>query len=143
MSARRLFVKKSPQAICSLRRRFGGEGGIRPAPRSRPGRGSGVPPARHSLPLPFESPMQKNERPCGAPVFLAEKVGFEPTCPCGQLDFGSSSLRPLRYFSVFSFSKARKSTEKIWAVSAKRCRFFERPKNKALKKPYFRPFPGA
>ena len=31
---------------------------------------------------------------------LAEAVGFEPTCPCGQLDFESSSLRPLRYASV-------------------------------------------
>ena len=31
--------------------------------------------------------------------FLAEWVGFEPTCPCGQLDFESSSLRPLRYRS--------------------------------------------
>ena len=30
---------------------------------------------------------------------LAERVGFEPTCPCGQLDFESSSLRPLRYRS--------------------------------------------
>ena len=26
-------------------------------------------------------------------------MGFEPTCPCGQLDFESSSLRPLRYRS--------------------------------------------
>ena len=32
--------------------------------------------------------------------FVAEAVGFEPTCPCGQLDFESSSLRPLRYASV-------------------------------------------
>ena len=31
---------------------------------------------------------------------MAETVGFEPTCPCGQLDFESSSLRPLRYVSV-------------------------------------------
>ena len=31
---------------------------------------------------------------------MAEAVGFEPTCPCGQLDFESSSLRPLRYASV-------------------------------------------
>ena len=31
---------------------------------------------------------------------LAEAVGFEPTCPCGQLDFESSSLRPLRYAST-------------------------------------------
>ena len=30
---------------------------------------------------------------------MAERVGFEPTCPCGQLDFESSSLRPLRYRS--------------------------------------------
>gem|GEM_PF-4999857 len=30
---------------------------------------------------------------------LAEEVGFEPTCPCGQLDFESSSLQPLRYSS--------------------------------------------
>ena len=28
----------------------------------------------------------------GAFYSLAEKVGFEPTCPCGQLDFESSSL---------------------------------------------------
>mgnify|MGYP007056508675 CR=1 FL=1 len=33
--------------------------------------------------------------------FLAETVGFEPTCPCGQPDFESSSLRPLRYVSMF------------------------------------------
>ena len=31
---------------------------------------------------------------------MAETVGFEPTCPCGQLDFESSSLRPLRYVSL-------------------------------------------
>ena len=28
-------------------------------------------------------------------------MGFEPTCPGGQLDFESSSLRPLRYVSMF------------------------------------------
>ena len=33
---------------------------------------------------------------------MAETVGFEPTCPCGQLDFESSSLRPLRYISIKS-----------------------------------------
>ena len=27
--------------------------------------------------------------------FLAEWVGFEPTCPCGQLDFESESLSGL------------------------------------------------
>ena len=34
-------------------------------------------------------------------ALMAERVGFEPTCPCGQLDFESSSLRPLRYRSMF------------------------------------------
>ena len=34
--------------------------------------------------------------------FVAEAVGFEPTCPCGQLDFESSSLRPLRYVSIYN-----------------------------------------
>ena len=34
---------------------YGAAGGIRPALRGRPGRGSGLPPAAHSLPLPFES----------------------------------------------------------------------------------------
>ena len=32
-----------------------------------------------------------------SPAQLAQMVGFEPTCPCGQLDFESSSLWPLRY----------------------------------------------
>ena len=31
---------------------------------------------------------------------MAEAVGFEPTCPCGQLLFECSSLQPLRYVSV-------------------------------------------
>ena len=35
----------------------GAGGGTRPVLRHRPGRGSGVPPALHSLPLPFESPI--------------------------------------------------------------------------------------
>ena len=34
----------------------GGLEGDRPALRRRPGRGSDVPPARHSLPLPFDPP---------------------------------------------------------------------------------------
>ncbi len=38
----------------------GAAGGIRPALRGGPGRGSGAPPALHSLPLPFES--HKNEK---------------------------------------------------------------------------------
>jgi len=41
----------------------GGDGGIRPALRSRPGRGSGVPPALHSLPPPFESHIYKTKQP--------------------------------------------------------------------------------
>ena len=31
---------------------------------------------------------------------LAEAVGFEPTCPCGQPHFECGSLRPLRYTSI-------------------------------------------
>ena len=30
----------------------------------------------------------------------AERVGFEPTCPCGQTVFKTASLWPLRYLSV-------------------------------------------
>ncbi len=29
-------------------------------------------------------------------------MGFEPTCPCGQPDFESGSLWPLRYISIYS-----------------------------------------
>ena len=35
---------------------------------------------------------------------MAEAVGFEPTCPCGQLHFECSSLQPLRYASVYKYS---------------------------------------
>lgn len=35
---------------------------------------------------------------------LAEKVGFEPTCPGGQPHFECGSLWPLRYFSKRSLS---------------------------------------
>ena len=31
-------------------------------------------------------------------------MGFEPTCPCGQLHFECSSLQPLRYASVYKYS---------------------------------------
>lgn len=31
--------------------------------------------------------------------FVAEAVGFEPTCPCGQPHFECGSLQPLRYVS--------------------------------------------
>lgn len=35
---------------------------------------------------------------------MAESVGFEPTCPFGQLHFECSSLQPLRYASVYKYS---------------------------------------
>ena len=35
-------------------------------------------------------------------MFLAERVGFEPTCPCGQDAFEAPPLRPLRYLSALS-----------------------------------------
>ena len=41
---------------------YGGDGGIRPALRGRPPRGSGVPPARHSLPLGFESLIRRKTK---------------------------------------------------------------------------------
>lgn len=33
---------------------------------------------------------------------LADRVGFEPTCPCGQPHFECGSLRPLRYLSILN-----------------------------------------
>src|SRR5688500_8026697 len=33
-------------------------------------------------------------------MILAERVGFEPTCPCGQDAFEAPPLRPLRYLSA-------------------------------------------
>ena len=39
-----------------------------------------------------------------AALFVAETVGFEPTCPCGQIDFESISLRPLRYVSGYYYT---------------------------------------
>ena len=38
----------------------------------------------------------------------AERVGFEPTCPCGQTVFKTASLWPLRYLSIID--KIRVST---------------------------------
>ena len=38
---------------------------------------------------------------------MAEAVGFEPTCPCGQLHFECSSLQPLRYASMHKYSLFR------------------------------------
>ena len=37
-------------------------------------------------------------------ALMSEAVGFEPTCPCGQLHFECSSLQPLRYASVYKYS---------------------------------------
>lgn len=34
------------------------------------------------------------------PLRLAERVGFEPTRPCGLTDFESAPLLPLRYRSI-------------------------------------------
>ena len=34
-------------------------------------------------------------------------MGFEPTCPCGQLHFECSSLQPLRYASMHKYSLFR------------------------------------
>ena len=39
-----------------------------------------------------------------AALSLTETVGFEPTCPCGQIDFESISLRPLRYVSRYYYT---------------------------------------
>ena len=36
---------------------------------------------------------------------LAERVGFEPTCPFGQDAFEAPPLRPLRYLSVYCFAR--------------------------------------
>ena len=40
-------------------------------------------------------------------ALMAEAVGFEPTCPCGQLHFECSSLQPLRYASMYKYSLSR------------------------------------
>ena len=40
-------------------------------------------------------------------ALMAEAVGFEPTCPCGQLHFECSSLQPLRYASMHKYSLFR------------------------------------
>ena len=49
-------------------------------------------------------------------LILAEKVGFEPTCPLRQTHFECAPLWPLRYFSkstlIFYHSKTKKSSEK-------------------------------
>src|SRR6188508_2013361 len=45
--------------------------------------------------------------------FLAERVGFEPTCPCGQDAFEAPPLRPLRYLSVFSCATSQAGPQRV------------------------------
>ena len=73
ITTRRLFYPVDKRAFL-----YGGEGGIRPPPGG-PGRGSDAPPARHSLPLGFESTSydaKRQPRKCGT-VFLVGEGGFE------------------------------------------------------------------
>ena len=62
-------------------------------------------------------PKAKKSRFLGIPKTskVAEKVGFEPTCPFGQNDFESFSLWPLRYFSPYFTSS--KNKENFWEIS--------------------------
>ena len=45
---------------------------------------------------------------------LAERMGFEPMCPCGQTVFKTASLWPLRYLSVFCFRCSSESAQDIY-----------------------------
>ena len=45
---------------------------------------------------------------------IAERVGFEPTRPCGQTVFKTASLWPLRYLSVFCFRCSSESAQDIY-----------------------------
>ena len=69
-------IAKSPRrkarAFC-----YGGVGGIRPALRCRPGRGSDRPPDGHSLPLPFESRMHITKSPRGWRGLLLWRSGWD------------------------------------------------------------------
>ena len=85
------ILRRQAEDLCIWRRRRDSP------PAGGPGRGSGAPPALHSLPLPFESPVlcppNKNPRPCGRGSRLAEKEGFEPSIPLwGIHDFQSCAL---------------------------------------------------
>ena len=43
----------------------------------------------------------ERDRAAKVEVCLAERVGFEPTCPFGQDAFEAPPLRPLRYLSDY------------------------------------------
>ena len=92
-----LHLQKTKPASRSLR--VGGGGWIRP-PAAGPFRGSDAPPARHSLPLPFESTdaNKKTVTPDGVTVFLVEEGGFEPpksvTTDLQSAPFGRSGTPP-------------------------------------------------
>ena len=60
--------------------------GIRPPLRRRPGRGSDVPPARHSLPLPFESLKSKAKprHPIRDTEVLGNNANFDTKCTPGS-----------------------------------------------------------
>ncbi len=97
------FEKKPPQAICSLRR-CGGGGWIRP-PAGGPFRGSGLPPAGHSLPLPFESALEQKNRPrlSAGPIFFGGGGWIRTTVGIASR-FTVCPLWPLGNSSIFSFS---------------------------------------
>ncbi len=106
----------------------GGEKGIRPPLRRRPGRGSDMPPACHSLPLPFESlfPISKrSSHPCGVTASFWRRERDSNPCPgiarlphfeCGPFDLlGISPCRPdiiqdagvkskRRFFHLFTYN---------------------------------------
>ena len=65
-----------------------GSGGIRP-PSPRLGRDLIV----------FATPSRRSSRTIKRERRMAERVGFEPTCPFGQDAFEAPPLRPLRYLS--------------------------------------------
>ena len=54
-------------------------------------------------------------------LVLAEKVGFEPTCPCGQPHFECGSLWPLRYFSmtIIIYHRIRRFARCVFAFQIK------------------------
>ena len=81
---------------------YGGQGGIRPALRGRPPRGSGLPPAAHSLPLPFESPPsipKEKPPPQAGTSLLADRVGFDLRCGGGRVAALERPRRSIHYRS--------------------------------------------